>query len=337
MALRQENIRRLISLCLLAMLIAVFSLTSDYFLTPQNIFAFLRDASVTGILAVGVTFVIITAGIDLSTGALSALAAMAMANFLFYLPGVPVWAVCLLSVLIGALGGYMNGMVITRLHLPDFIATLAGQGIFRGLTMLFAIRVAGRIRNQVIKSNTFLQLSGNLGGLFYVTIVFFAMVVIGQLLLKKTKYGVYTYATGASRKSADLSGINTARIKLLAYVFSGICCGIAAIFLLARTGAATVELGTGLEFDVIAAVVVGGCAFSGGRGDVVGSMIGALFMAVLTNGIYKYNLGSEYHVIIKGVVIIVMVLFDALYQRYLEKKVQDSKKRLLAGEGETVA
>ncbi|MBQ6374343.1 MAG: ABC transporter permease [Clostridia bacterium] len=324
--MRQESLRRVISIGLLVLLIAVFSLTSSYFLAPKNIFAFLRDASVTGIIAVGVTFVIITAGIDLSTGALAALCSMVMGNFLFYLPAVPVPVVCLVSIAIGILGGLFNGLVVTRLRLPDFIATLASQGIFRGLTMLFAIRERGRIRNQVIKNRAFLAWSGNVSGLFYVTIAFIIMVIIGQLILKKTKIGTYTYATGASRKSADLSGIHTGRIKRFAFGLSGFCCGLASIFLLARTGAATVELGTGLEFDVIAAVVVGGCAFSGGRGDVVGSMIGALFMAILTNGIYKYNLGSEYHVIIKGAVIIVMVLFDAIYQRYFQKRSRSAKQ-----------
>ena len=325
--MRQERIRRLISAGLLALLILIFSLTSEYFLTPNNIFTFLRDASVTGIIAVGVTFVIITAGIDLSTGALVAVVCMIAANILYYMPQVPVWAICILCVLLGAVGGYFNGNVVTRLKLPDFIATLAGQGIFRGLAMLFAIREAGRISNKVIKNDSFTLLSGHITGIYLVTMVFFIMVIIGQLILKKTKLGVYTYAAGANRKSADLSGIDTGRIKRTAFVFSGICCGIAAIFLLARTGAATVELGTGLEFDVIAAVVVGGCAFSGGRGDVVGSMLGALFMAVLTNGIYKYHLGSEYQVIIKGAVIIIMVLFDSVYQRYMENKTLSSGKR----------
>lgn len=330
--MRQESVRRIISLCLLFLLIAVFGLTSSYFLAPKNIYAFLRDASVTGILTVGVSFVIITAGIDLSTGALTALCAMLMANFLYYQPGVPIPVLCIVSILVGILGGLLNGFVVTRLKLPDFIATLATQGIFRGLTMFFAIRESGRIRNQVIKNRAFLAFSGKFGfGLFYVTVVFAVMVIIGQLLLKKTKIGVYTYATGSNRKSADLSGIPADRIKRFAFVLSGFCCGLAAIFLLARTGAATVDLGTGLEFDVIAAVVVGGCAFSGGRGDVVGSMIGALFMAILTNGIYKYNLGSEYHVIIKGVVIIIMVLFDSVYQYWFRSRTRSADKRARNG------
>ena len=117
--MRQERIRRLISAGLLALLILIFSLTSEYFLTPNNIFTFLRDASVTGIIAVGVTFVIITAGIDLSTGALVAVVCMIAANILYYMPQVPVWAICILCVLLGAVGGYFNGNVVTRLKLPD--------------------------------------------------------------------------------------------------------------------------------------------------------------------------------------------------------------------------
>jgi ribose/xylose/arabinose/galactoside ABC-type transport system permease subunit len=322
---RQETIRRLVSIGLLVTLTAIFSTTSQYFLTLANIFTFLREASVTGILAVGVTFVIITAGIDLSTGAVAAFVAMVCANFLYYTT-LPVPVMLCVGILAGALAGYLNGTLVTRIKLPDFIATLATQGIFRGLTLIIAIRVLGRISNKVITNPDFLILSGHINGLYLVTIVFFIIAIIGQLILKKTKLGVYTYAVGANRKSADLSGINSDRVKRIVFTFSGICCAIGGLFLCAKMGVATSEMGTGLEFDVIAAVVVGGCAFSGGRGDVFGSVIGALFMAVLTNGLYKYDISNAYQIIIKGAVIIIMVLFDSAYHQYMESKIQKNSK-----------
>lgn len=323
--MRQKNIRRLISIGLLFTLIAIFGTTNKYFLTSANIFTFLREASVTGILAVGVSFVIITAGIDLSTGALAAFVSMVCANLLYY-TAMPVPAILGIGVLVGALGGYLNGTLVTRLKLPDFIATLATQGIFRGLTLIIAIRTLGRISNKVITNPNFTILSGKINGLYFVTIVFIVVAIIGQLILKKTKLGIYTYAVGANRKSADLSGINSGWVKRIVFTFSGICCAIGGIFLCAKMGVATPEMGTGLEFDVIAAVVVGGCSFSGGRGDIFGSVIGALFMAVLTNGLYKYDISNAYQIIIKGVIIIVMVLFDSVYSQYMESKIQKNNK-----------
>lgn len=323
--MRQETVRRLVSIGLLVALIIIFGTTSDTFLTSANILTFLREASVTGILAVGVTFVIITAGIDLSTGAIAAFVAMVCANLLFYTT-IPVPLILCIGIIVGALVGYLNGTLITRIKLPDFVATLATQGIFRALTLVFAIRTMGRISNKVIDNPDFLALAGNISGVYFVTIIFLIVAVMGQLILKKTKIGIYTYAVGANRKSADLSGINSDRVKRVVYTFSGICCAIGGFFLCAKMGVATPELGTGLEFEVIAAVVVGGTAFCGGRGDVYGSVIGALFMAVLTNGLYKYDISNAYQIIIKGLVIIGMVLFDSGYHQFMESRIQKNNK-----------
>jgi Ribose/xylose/arabinose/galactoside ABC-type transport systems, permease components len=318
----------LFSLFLLLILVVIFGTTSPFFLMPENIFTLLREASVTGILAVGVTFVIITAGIDLSNGAILAFVAMVCAN-IFYYTDLPVWAALAVGLLIGLAAGYANGLLVTKLHLPDFIATLSTQGIFRGLTLIIAIRTAtGTISNKMITNEDFLILGGHIDGLYLVTIAFFIIAALGQILLKRTPFGTYTYAVGASRKSADLSGIDSDRIKRVVYTMSGLCAAVGAFFLSAKMETAIPELGTGLEFDVIAAVVIGGCAFSGGRGDVFGSVVGALFMSVLTNGIYKYNLPAAYHIIIKGGVIIVMVIFDSVYRQYMEERIRKAGKSL---------
>ena len=324
--MRQERIRRLVSVGLLFMLIFIFGATSEFFLTKENIFTFLREAAVPGILAVGVTFVIITAGIDLSTGALVALIAMICANFLYY-TYVPVPVILLIGAIVGALAGSFNGFLVSKLKLPDFIATLSTMGIFRGLTLIFAIRENNVISNKVIRDPDFIILGGHINGLYIATIVFFVVAMIGQFVLKKTKFGVYTYSVGSNRKSAELSGINANKIKVLVYMISGLCCSIGAVFLAAKMQTATPEMGIGLEFDVIAAVVVGGCAFNGGRGDVFGSVIGALFMAVLTNGLYKYNFPAAYQIIIKGGVIVAMVIFDSVYQSILENRKRKAGKQ----------
>ena len=318
--MRQESIRRLISVGLLSVLILIFGLTSEYFFTTNNIFTLLRECSTIGIIAVGVSMVIITAGIDLSTGALVGFSAMLCANLLYY-TNLPSGDINLNAIVVGALGGYLNGVLVTVLRIPDFIATLSTQFLFRGLALIFAIRTAtGMISNKVIDNRTFLLLGGSINGVYLVTIAFFVIAIAGQLILKRTKLGVYTYAVGANCKSAELSGINFGRIKRTVFTLTGLCCSISAIFLMGKIRSATPETGIGLEFDVIAAVVVGGCAFSGGRGDVFGTVIGTLFMMVLTNGIYKYNLPTAVQLIIKGAVIVAMIIFDSVYNKYMEEK-----------------
>ena len=181
--MRQETIRRFVTVALLLLLITIFGMTSEYFLTSGNIFTFLREAAVPGILAVGVTFVIITAGIDLSTGALVALIAMICAN-LFYYTSIPVPIVLLLGASIGALAGGINGLLIAKLGLPDFIATLSTQGIFRGLTLVFAIRENGVISNKVITNPHFIILGSEINGLYLATIVFFLVALWVNIYLK---------------------------------------------------------------------------------------------------------------------------------------------------------
>lgn len=330
--MRQEKIRRLVSIALLLVLIIVFGSTSEYFFTTTNILTLLRECSVVGIISVGVSFVIITAGIDLSTGAIVGFTAMICANLLYY-THLSAQIIMVIALLIGTFAGYINGVLVTKLRLPDFIATLSTQFLFRGLALIFAIRTSGVITNKVINNRGILIMGGSINGLYLVTIAFVIIAVLGQVILKKTKLGVYIYATGANRKSAELSGIDTDKVKRYVFTIIGFCCGVAAIFLMAKLGSVTPDTGTGLEFEVIAAVVVGGCAFNGGRGDVVGSVIGALFMAILTNGILKYNLPTATQLIVKGSVIVIMVVFDSLYNSYMEKKIREKSKELeeLAG------
>ena len=326
--MRQETIRRLVSIGLLCVLTLFFGLTSEYFFTTNNIFTLLRESSITGIMAIGVSMVIITAGIDLSTGAMVGFISMLCANLLYYTT-VPAEVIIIIALVVGVLCGYLNGFLVTVLRLPDFIATLSTQFLFRGLALIFAIRTAtGMISNKVITNGTILLLGGSIDGVYLVTYAFLILAVVGQFLLKHTKLGNYTYAIGANRKSAELSGINFGKIKRTVFSITGLCCGIASLFLMGKMRSVTPDTGIGMEFDVIAAVVVGGCAFSGGRGDIFGTVIGTLFMNVLTNGIYKYNLPTAAQLIIKGSVIVVMVVFDSVYGSHMERKITKSGKLL---------
>lgn len=318
--MRQENMRRLISIMCVVVMILIFGLTNHDFFSVGNMLNILRECGVVGIIAVGVALVIITAGIDLSTGAMIGLCGM-FSNYLMYNFGVPAPVIIIVSILLGLICGAVNGFIVTKLRVPEFIGTLSTQYLFRSLVFVFAIREAGVISNKKITDMGILILGGSINGFYLVTIVFIAAVVLGQILLKKTKFGTYIYATGANRKSAELSGIPTEKVRMGVYMITGFLVGLATLFSIGRIGSVTTDLGTGLEFDVISAVVIGGCAFSGGRGDVVGAAIGAVFMAVLQNGILKYNLPTATQLIVKGVVIVIMIVFDSAYNQMMQKRI----------------
>ena len=330
--MRQEQMRRLISIASLIVIMLVFGLTSNSFFTQGNLLSILRECSVNGIIAVGVTYVIITAGIDLSTGAAVGFAGMLCANLL-YNYNMSAGIVVLISILTGLVCGVLNGFIITKLRVPEFIGTLSTQYLFRSMVFVFAIREAGVITNKKISNPGILIWGGSIDGIYLVTIAFIVLAIIGQIVLKKTKFGTYIYATGANRKSAELSGINTDKVRMAVYVITGALCGLAAIFQIGRVGSVTTDLGTGMEFEIIASVVIGGCAFSGGRGDVFGSAIGAVFMAVLQNGILKYNLPTAAQLIVKGVVIVIMIVFDAVYNKMMQKRIQQKARELDAATG----
>lgn len=333
--MRQENVRRIISVAALVILVLVFGLTSTNYFTPANMFSILRECGIVGIIAIGVTYVIITAGIDLSTGAIVGFGSMLCANLLYHTK-IPAVVVMLIAILAGTLCGAINGFIVAKLRVPEFIATLSTQYLFRSMIFVVAIREGGVLTNKRIKNPTITAAGGAIGGVYWVTIAFFALAILGQIILKKTTFGTYVYATGANRKSAELSGINTEKIRMAVFTLTGFLAGIATIFEIGRIGSANTDLGTGMEVDIISAVVVGGTAMSGGRGDVFGSAIGAIFMAVLQNGILRYNLPTAAQLMIKGAVIIIMIVFDSVYNGMMQKRIQqksrEADEKLAGGE-----
>lgn len=334
--MRQETIRRFISFGLLSTLVLAFGLTSEYFFAPENIFNLLRESSVIGILSIGVTMLIITGGNDLSCGALLGLNAMLISRCL-YVYNMNITATLSLALAVTIAGGLLNGFLVSNLRIPDFIATLSSQFIFRGLTLILAIRTpSGMITTKTI-NDPFIKGFGDSTsfGLFYVTIAFFVMAIIGQFILKNTKLGVHIYAIGSNRNSAELSGISFVKIKYSAFMVSAICAFAASLFFLGKIRAAETETGLGLEFAAISATVIGGCAFSGGRGDIIGTVIGVLFLKVLENGVLKFNFSTDVQKVISGIVIVLMLIFDAAYNRYMQEKI--SKAAVIAREKKAVA
>lgn len=325
--MNKNTIRKLISVGLLLVLVVIFTLSSDYFLTLNNFMEIFRDASVVGIIGIGVTMVILTAGIDLSTGSMMALVGMTMANIYRYTL-LPIWLMIVAGIAVGVLAGLFNGVIVTKLNLPEFIATLSTMSMYRALTYIISIKENGLITSQALKAQSFIRLGRSVGGIYYVIIAFVVLVIIGQIILKYTRYGTNLYAVGSNIKAAQLSGINTDRTRCLAYVITGFCTGIAAVFMTARLQSTTALLGDGMEFNVIAAVVVGGCSLAGGRGDIIGTLIGAIFMSALENGIYKFQINTAYQLIIKGIIIICVVVFDSWYNNYMDAA---SRNRKLKG------
>lgn len=318
MKVKKDAMRKLFFAGIILAFIIFFSAMSPYFFTLNNLASILQEASFIGIIALGMTFVIIASGIDLSVGSIVAFVAMLGANFLHHTV-IPVILFLPILILVGGLLGFINGSLIVKLKIPDFIITLSMMGIIRGLTLMIAIRKSGYIRNIVIQNKDFLSLSGMIYPIYYVVIVFIVLAIISHIILKKTRIGTYTYAIGTSLSSSQLSGIDDGIIKIFVYSFTGIMCAISSIFLSSRLMTATAEMGSGMELKVIAAVVVGGTAFSGGRGDIFGTILGALFMALIQNGIYKFQISAAYQSIIMGGIIVLAVMFDEFYKKKLSR------------------
>ena len=323
--MKQNTLRKLISLGMIAVLAIFFTLKSPYFLTASNLSAIVRDSAVAGIAGIGLTYVILTAGIDLSTGSVMALAGMVMANIYTYTL-IPIPVMILAGLAVGLVCGAINGFVVTKLKLPEFIATLATMGIYRSLTYVIAVRdSAGSIQSVQMRASSFTVLGSGVGGLYWVVLALVVLTLLGQFLLKKTRFGTNLYAVGSNFKAAQLSGINTDRGRIGAFVLTGLLAAVGGVFSVARLQSTTVLLGDSFNFDPIAAAVIGGCALDGGNGDVIGTFLGAIFMAALDNGILKLQMSTAYQYVIKGIIIILVVIFDAWYRNFMQNRAQKKK------------
>lgn len=325
--LSQMAVRRLISVLMLAFLVCLFTVLAGYgkgnFFSSANLIEIVRDASIPAIIGVGVTFIIITSGIDLSTGSMMALVGMVMANIYEYTLW-PFKVMVLCGLLTGLLCGLVNGLIVAKLNVPEFIGTLATMSIYRAMTYITAIRNEnGVIKSQAMNHSQYVWLGTGVGKFYYVIMAMIVFVVVGQIILRYTRYGTNLYSVGANRKAATLSGINVAKTRIIAYMITGFATAVGAVFTTARLQSATTAIGTDFEFSPIAAAVVGGTALSGGSGDVIGTLIGALFMATLENGVRKLDMNTSFQYIIKGLIIIAIVIFDSTYKARMERKAKE--------------
>lgn len=283
----------------------VLSFATPNFFTAQNMLIVLRQVSINGILAIGVTYVIIAGGIDLSLGSVIALTGVVAASFAH--PGAyPLIVPLLLGLLTGVLVGTLNGLTITKGRVAPFIVTLGMMTIARGLAL-----VLSKGRPVTNLSPEFNFIGG--GDILYVPVpilLFVLVIIISAVILKYTRIGRYIYAVGGNENAATASGIRVSRVKLFAYIMCSGLAGLAGIVLASRITTGQPNAGIAYELDAIAAVVIGGTSLLGGRGSVAGTVIGVLIIGVINNGLDLLNVSSYYQQIIKGVIIVGAVLLD---------------------------
>ena len=296
-------------LLFLVALIVIFTLYNPMFLSARNIKNILTEVSIYGIIGVGMTYVILTGGIDLAVGSLLAFAAISGAFLMQALGGdfFMGWLVAMLAACaVGTMAGYLHGKVVTRFGVPAFIVTLGGLTVWRGATLIVndgapvsgfneALRWWGR---------------GDVLGVPVPVLVFLVVALVGYIALRYTRYGRQVYAVGGNPEAARLSGLSVQSVVLSVYVITGFLAGLAGFLLCARLGSAEAVAGTGYELRIIASVVIGGTSLFGGLGGVGGTFVGALLIGVLINGLVIMNVSAYYQQVVIVIIIVLAVGFD---------------------------
>jgi inositol transport system permease protein len=310
-------VARFAPLIFLVVLMILFALMEPRFLSSINLFNVMRQVSITGLLAIGMTFVILTAGIDLSIGSLVAFAGLVAAavakgglqdRFTVGEGGIGYgWGLAALAAIaVGLIGGYVQGLAITRLKVPPFVVTLGGMSAFRGAALLFA---AGGPISGFEPSYTWWG-QGKIGPVPVPVIIFLVAAMLAHVALRYARYGRKVYAVGGNPEAARLSGLNVDRMICSVYVIMGFFAGLGAFVLSARLNSAEAVAGTGYELTVIASVVIGGTSLFGGSGTIFGTVIGSILIGVLLNGLVLMNVSSYIQQIVIGIIIVLAVAFD---------------------------
>ncbi len=314
---------------LLIILCIVFSFSSDVFLSGKNVVTILRQVAPVGIIAIGATYVILTGGIDLSVGSTAAFVGVLCANWLRD-GQISVAPTVVAMLFVGAILGTFNGLMVSKIGIPDFIVTLATMGIFRAFVYIGAHKAEGTglIENVIIEDKSFVWLGNGTIGPFHVPVYAFLVVaIIFYIILRFTNFGVNVYAVGGNLTAARMSGINVDVVKTLVYTICGFTAALAGVAMTARSRTGTTLAGVGMELDVIAAVIVGGTSIAGGRGSVLGTVLGAVFIGVLNNGMSLARVSAYIQPIAKGVVIILAVMIDSWARRMGQQHVVTRTKR----------
>ncbi|MDY5023171.1 MAG: ABC transporter permease [Blautia sp.] len=292
--------------------VIIFTVANPVFITPNNLMAIARQVAVYGVASVGMTFVILIAGIDLAAGSIITLVNITCAYFMVNM-GINMWVATIMALVIATLVGVLNGFMVAQIGIPAIIATFASQTIFEGLSFVISNGMPIPLTR-----NTAFDVFGkwNIGGLFPVSaLIMIICFAVGSFILNKTYFGRYFYAIGGNEEAAELSGIRVNRMKYLIYSLSGFFAGLAGIITLSRTGSAQNTAGKSLEFDFITCVVLGGVSVNGGIGRMSGVVAGVLIIGSLTNGMILMNVSTYIQMIVKGVVLAVAVGIDCMSKK----------------------
>lgn len=302
---KNDNITRKIGIIAsLFLLSIVFTCFTSKFLTGANIMNILQQSTINGCVALGMTLVIITGGIDLSVGSIMALSGMSMAMLMS--SGVPAPLAVLLGVILAIILGMVNGFLISILKLQPFLVTLGTMSAYRGLTLIISNGLPMRGF-----SPSYTKFMNSLNGVFPVPVlILLIFTVIIFLVIKYSKYGQYIFAIGGNEEATRLSGINTNYVKILTYALSGFACALSAIIFLGRLAAADPQAGNSYEMNAIAAAAIGGASLAGGKGSITGTMIGVLILQTLNNGLTLLNVQSFYQTFAIGLIIIIATIID---------------------------
>jgi inositol transport system permease protein len=299
---------------LLVFIVALAVLTKGTFSQPDNLINVVRQVAAIGVIAIGMTFVIITLGIDLSVGSILALSAV-VATSLAQKPSetmkfagldLPIIIAVLAGLAVGALLGMTNGLLIAKFRIAPFIATLGMMTTARGLALIYS---EGRPISRLEDPYNFLG-QGSVIGVPVPIILFGVVALAAHFTLNYTRFGRYVYAIGGNEQAARVSGIRISRITVAIYTLSGLVSGLAGVILSARIGSGNPQLGTGIELDAITAAVIGGTSFKGGIGTVWGTIVGALIIGIINNGLDLLDVSPFMQMVVKGVIIVIAIILD---------------------------
>lgn len=308
----------LLAVISLLVMLVFFSFANTNFLQIGNLVGILQSTAVNGVLAIACTFVIITAGIDLSVGTLMTFCAVIAGVFLTYW-GFPIYVGIFAAIFSGALCGWTSGILIAKLKVPPFIATLGMMMLLKGLALV--ISNARPIYFNDTPQFPIISQESLIGELIpslpipNAVLILFMVAISASILLNKTVFGRYTFALGSNEEALRLSGVHVDFWKISVYTFSGAVAGIAGLLIASRLNSAQPALGQGYELEAIAAVVIGGTSLAGGVGTIIGTIIGAFIMSVLTNGLRIMSVAQEWQILVTGVIIILAVYLDILRRR----------------------
>jgi len=310
--------QKLLAFASLIALMVFFSVASPNFLQVDNFVSILQATAVNGVLAIASTFVIVSAGIDLSVGTLMTFCAVMAGVFLTFW-GLPIYAGVLAAIFFGMLCGFTSGVLIAKLKIPPFIATLGMMMLLKGLSLV----ISGTKPIYFNDTPEFPAISQEslIGWLIpalpipNAVLILFLVAIAASLILNKTMLGRYTFALGSNEEAVRLSGVNVDFWKIAIYALNGAICGVAGLLIASRLNSAQPALGQGYELEAIAAVVIGGTSLSGGTGTIIGTIIGAFIISVLTNGLRIMSVAQEWQTVVTGVIIILAVYTDILRRK----------------------